>query len=127
MSHWVEKKANFKDVEALAEACKMLGLQLDQNARARGWSGATIKADYVIKLDGSYDVALVKNGDSYDITADWFDGSVARAIGREGNKLKQAYTAAATLKVARAQGHAVEMQRVDNGEIKLILKVGARG
>lgn len=105
----------------------MLGLKLVQNAKARGWSGNTIKADYVIKLDGSYDVALIKKGDVYDISADWYDGSVERAIGKDGNKLKQAYTAAATVKVAQAQGHPVEMQRFDNGDIKLVLKVGARG
>ncbi|RRJ54810.1 DUF1257 domain-containing protein [Paenibacillus oralis] len=127
MSHWVEKKANFKDIDALKEACTMLGLQLIQNAKARGWSSNTIQADYVIKLNGSYDVALINNGDGYDISADWYDGSVARAIGKEGNNLKQAYTAAATVKVARAQGHPVEMQRVENGDIRLVLKVGARG
>lgn len=127
MSHWVEKKTNFTDIEALKDACNMLGIQLVQNAKARGWSGNTIKADYVIKLKGSYDVALIRKGEHWDIRADWYDGSVKNAIGKDGNKLKQAYTAAATVKVARAQGHPVEMQRIENGDIKLVLKVGARG
>lgn len=127
MSHWESKAANFKDMDTLKEACEMMGLVLIQDARARGWNGQTIKADYVIKLDGEYDVAFVKNGDSYDIKADWFGGYVERAIGKNGNTLKQAYTSAATVKVAKAQGHPIEMQRLENGNIKLVLKVGARG
>lgn len=127
MSHWVEKKTNFVDIETLAEACKLIGLTLTENERARGWSGNTIKAEYVIKLKGKYDIALIQKDGRWDISADWYDGSVEKAIGRDGNNLKQAYTAAAALKVAKAHGHPVEMQRTDNGEIKLVLTVGARG
>jgi len=127
MSHWTEKKTNFTDIEALKDACNMLGLNLVQNAKARGWAGNTKKAEYVIKLNGSYDVALIRTDNHWDISADWFDGSVEKVIGKDGNKLKQAYTCAAAVKVARANGHPIEMQRVDSGDIKLVIQMGARG
>jgi hypothetical protein len=105
----------------------MLKLNLVENSYARGWNGQKLKADYVIKLDGRFDVALVKDGDAYSIMADMYDGSVEKVIGKDGNKLKQAYSAAATIQIARQKGYPVEMQTFENGDIKLILKVGAGG
>lgn len=46
---------SIRDEEALKEACKMLELTLQENGKARIHNG-TIKADYVIKLDGPFDV-----------------------------------------------------------------------
>lgn len=125
MSHWVEMRTHFTDIETLSDACAMLGLNLIHRSTARGWGGNDISADYVIRLEGYYDVAFIQNDNRWNIHADWYDGSVERAIGEDGNKLKQAYTAAAAVKAAEAQGHAVEMQRMDNGDIRLVLKVGA--
>jgi hypothetical protein len=127
MSHWSTAKTNITDVNALKEACSMLKLNLVENSYARGWNGQKLKADYVIKLDGRFDVALVKDGDAYSIMADMYDGSVEKVIGKDGNKLKQAYSAAATIQIARQKGYPVEMQTFENGDIKLILKVGAGG
>ncbi|GAA0853974.1 DUF1257 domain-containing protein [Paenibacillus glucanolyticus] len=113
-----------RDEESLLEACKLLNLTLKKNARARVHLGS-VKADYVIKLDGPFDVGLVKDGENYSIKADWWNGHVAKVIGENGSKLLQAYSAAATVKVAKAQGKQIEMQRIENGDIKLILRAGA--
>ncbi|MNW54671.1 hypothetical protein D3C74_322840 [compost metagenome] len=115
---------SIRDEEALKEACKMLELTLQENGKARIHNG-TIKADYVIKLDGPFDVGLIKEGETYSIQADWWAGHVAKVIGEKGSTLLQAYTAAATVKVAKAQGKQIEMKRVGNGDIKLILRAGA--
>ncbi|HIW31684.1 MAG TPA: DUF1257 domain-containing protein [Candidatus Paenibacillus intestinavium] len=127
MSHWSTAPTNITNIEALKDACTMLGLTIQENAIARGYQGNRLRADYVIKLEGPYDVALIKEKDTFSIKADWWGGHVEKVIGKEGNKIKQAYTAAATVQVAKAKGYPVEMQRIDNGDIKLVLKVGAGG
>lgn len=127
MSHWSTAPTNITNIDALRDACNMLGLKLEEKTYARGYASNKLKADYVIKLDGPYDVALIQEGETYSIKTDWWGGHVEKIIGKEGNKLKQAYTASASVQVARAKGYPVEMQRIENGDIKLVLTVGAGG
>ena len=57
MSHFTEIKTQIKDIEALRLACQELGLNLLQNAEARGYYENKTKGDYVIQLKGLYDIA----------------------------------------------------------------------
>jgi hypothetical protein len=63
MSHFTEIKAQIKDIEALRLACQELGLTLLQNVEARGYYDNKTKGDYVIQLNGPYDIALNKQQD----------------------------------------------------------------
>ena len=47
MSHFTEIKTQIKDIEALRLACQELGLNLLQNAEARGYYENKTKGDYV--------------------------------------------------------------------------------
>jgi hypothetical protein len=57
MSHFTEIETQIKDIEALRLACQELGLNLLQNAEARGYYDNKTKGDYVIQLKGPYDIA----------------------------------------------------------------------
>ena len=58
MSHFTTIKTQIRDTEALRAACTELGLELIPNAEARGYYTQKIKGEYVIRLQGPYDIAL---------------------------------------------------------------------
>ena len=71
MSHFTEIKTQIKDIEALRSACQELGLTLLQNAEARGYCENKTKGDYVVQLQGPYDIALNKQlHGTFGLTAD---------------------------------------------------------
>lgn len=84
MSHFTTIKTEIRDIEALGCAVTELGLSLKANAEARGYANDRLKADYVIRLKGPYDVAVTRqpNG-AHELTCDWWDGHVAREVGEK--------------------------------------------
>ena len=90
MSHFTEIKTQIKDIEALRSACHELGLSLVQNAEARGYYENKTKGDYVVQLNGPYDIALNKQPDgTYGLTADFYQGHVEAEVGQGYGKLLQ--------------------------------------
>jgi hypothetical protein len=82
LSHFTEIKTQIKDIEALRSACQELGLTLLQNTEARGYYENKTKGDFVVQLEGPYDIALNKNADgTYGLTADLWQGHVEKEFG----------------------------------------------
>jgi hypothetical protein len=122
MSHFTKTKTKIKSVSALKDAVKELGLELIEKGVARGYANNKIEGDYVIKLRGPYDVALQKQQDgSYAIVTDWWEGHVAKEIGRNGEKLLQAYSVALILQTARMNGQTVKKSIREDGTVHLTL------
>lgn len=122
MSHFTTIKTQVRDVTALTAAVSELGLELIENAEARGYATNQMKGDYVIKLKGPYDVALNKNEDgSYGLTTDWWDGHVAQEIGDGFGRLLQLYGVHKTISEARKRGHLVQRKAQRDGSIKLMI------
>src|SRR5262245_31416760 len=92
MSHFTTIKTQIKDINALRAACKELGFAVLQNASARGYINNQTQGEYVIKLNGPYDIALNQNPDgTYGLTTDWWDGHVEKEVGANFGKLLQLY------------------------------------
>lgn len=123
MSHFTKVQSNIKNEEALQMAVSDLGLSLVVNGKARGWQGNSMKGDYVIPLQGPYDVALIKNADGvFEIHADWMGSSVAKQIGERGNKLLQAYAIASVKMEAAARGMDIEQETLTDGTVRFYLR-----
>lgn len=122
MSHFTTIKTQIKDIEALQQACMEMGLTVQQNANARGYSGNEIKGDYMIQLKGPYDIALNKeeNG-AYGLTSDLWNGHVEQEVGKNYGKLLQLYGVHKATIEARKKGLTVLRRAEKNGNIKLIL------
>lgn len=124
MSHFTNMQTQIKDITALKQAVKELGLGLVENGIARGYKGNSTKGDYVIRLKGPYDVALIRQTDgTYGIVTDWWAGHVAAEIGHNGGKLLQAYGVNVATNAARKQGHSVTRSIQNDGSIKLTVSV----
>ncbi len=122
MSHFTTIKTQIKDAVALQAAVAELGLTLLPNAAARGYANQTSKGDYVIKLNGPYDIALNKQPDgSYGLTTDWWEGHVEKEVGANFGKLLQLYGVHKASLEARKKGLSVLRRAKSDGSIKLIV------
>ena len=122
MSHFTTVTTQIKDIAALKGACGEMGIEVLENAQARGYSTNKTKGDYVLRLKGPYDVALNKQPDgSYGLTTDWWDGHVEREVGTNYGRLLQHYAVHKATAEARRRGHIVQRKLQKNGAIKLVI------
>lgn len=121
MSHFTTIQTQIKDIAALESACAELGLSLAPNAEARGFAGNRHRGDYVIQLKGPYDIALVREGNHYNLVADQWEGHVEREVGPNFGRLLQLYAVHKTLREAHKKGLTIHRSILKNGTIKLSL------
>jgi len=121
MSHFVAIKTSVKDINALRKACNELGLELLEQATARGFASNTLKAEYVVRLKGPYDIAvnLDKDSGSYGFTTDWWGGHVEKEVGKDYSRLLQVYAVHKTQIEARKKGLSCRRQHLADGSIKI--------
>lgn len=122
MSHFTTIQTQIKDIDALREACAELGLELLQNAEARGFGSQRQRGDYVLRLKGPYDVALNRQTDgSFGLSTDWWDGHVEQEVGQNYGRLFQLYAVHKASREARQRGLSVQRTRRTDGSIKLTI------
>ncbi len=122
MSHFTTIQTQVRDLDALGHALGELGLTLHEKTQARGYAGNQLKGDYVIRLQGPYDIALNQTPDgSYGLTTDWWDGHVAKEVGANFGRLLQLYGIHKTTIEARKRGHFVQRKAQRDGSIKLVI------
>ena len=120
MSHFVTVETQLRDIAALKAACRELGLDVQQNAAARGYGHNRQHGDFVIKLKGPYDIAVNRQPDgTFGLTADQWQGQVAKEVGQNFAKLMRLYSAHKVMLEARRKGHTVRRQDLKDGSIKL--------
>ena len=123
MSHFTTIKTEIKDLSALRSVCAEMGLVLLQNAAARGYGQTEMRAPYVIRLKGPYDIALNRRANgTYELITDWWAGHVAKEVGPGFGRLLQLYGVHKATLEARKRGYRLRRENQPNGEIKLILQ-----
>ena len=121
MSHFTTIRTQIRDVDALRAACSELGLDLLQNAEARGYYTQTTKGEYVIRLHGPYDIALNRQDrNDFTLTTDWYNNHVEAEVGVNYGKLIQLYGVHKATIEARKKGWTVQRKQVGNN-IKLTI------
>ena len=122
MSHFTTIQTQIRDLDALADACRELGVELTTGATARGFAGNTREGEAVIKLNGPYDIAVNKaTENTYGLTCDWWNGHVAKEVGENYGKLLQLYGVYKASREARKRGYSVRRQSLKDGSIKLAI------
>ena len=128
MSHFTTIQTQIRDLDALNDACAEMDLKFVQNANCRGYAGITRKAPHVIQLKGPYDIAVEPAKDApgtYGLTADLWDGHVAREVGEGYGRLLQTYGIHKTVREARLRGLRTTRKVEADGSILLTLEGGA--
>lgn len=122
MSHFTSIQTQIRDLEALADACKELGVELVREGVARGYATNTRTGDAVIKLKGPYDIALNRQEDgNYALTTDWWGGHVEKEVGTNFARLIQLYGVHKTMREAKKKGYLTSRKTLPNGAIKLTI------
>ena len=122
MSHFTSIQTQIRDLAALADACKELGVELVLGGEARGYAGQTRKGEAVVKLKGPYDIALNRQPDgNYALTTDWWNGHVEKEVGTNFARLTQLYGVHKTMREARKKGYLASRKTLPNGAIKLTI------
>ena len=122
MSHFADIETQVRDIAALRAACAELGLQVLENAEARGYAQNKVRGDFVIRLNGPYDVALQREGNgNFRFVADLWQGHVEKELGKSFGRLKQLYGVHKATIEARRKGLTVRRRKLSNGSIRLAL------
>lgn len=122
MSHFVSITTQIRDIAALREACKEIGILLLENAEARG-IGTQQRGDYVIQLKGPCDIALHRNKEGhFDLSADLWEQHVEKEVGKNYGRLLQLYAVHKASLEARRKGLMVHRVKIKGGAIKLMIQ-----
>lgn len=122
MSHFATIETQIKDETALREACRELGVELIENAVARGYGSNKQHGDFVIKLKGPYDIAVNRQPDgTLGLTTDWWGNHVEKEVGTNYGRLLQLYGVHKARIEAQRKGYTVRRQTLADGAIKLVI------
>ena len=122
MSHFATVETQVRDATALKGACAEMGLQVLENAVARGYGRNSVQGDIVIRLKGPYDIALNRQVDgNYGLTTDWWGGHVEAEVGKDYGRLLQLYAVHKAQIEARKKGLIVRRQTLGDGSVKLVI------
>ena len=122
MSHQVTIQTKISDQRALALACEELGLTLAENAQQRTYSGS-VQQPLVIKCPkANYDIAATKAADgTFQLSTDWWGGSVAQSVGANYSKLSQIYGVHKATLEAKKKGYFVTRTTNPQGQPRLVI------
>lgn len=127
MSHFTSIETQIKDLEALADACQQMGLELKSEAVCRGYAGIGRTAHRVVKLQGPYDIAVDPSPrcqGTYDLTTDWWGSHVEREVGAGFGRLLQSYGIQKTTREAQRRGLRLTSRTEENGSVLITLEGG---
>mgnify|MGYP001583548348 CR=1 FL=1 len=130
-----------KSLDALKLACQRLGLEFRENQATYTWYGYFAgdaplpegftqedlgKCQHAIHVpDASYEIGVVFRDGVYKLLWDsWGAGGLEAALGKDCNKLRQAYGVEAAKLEAQRQGYSVWETAEENGAVKLHITVG---
>jgi hypothetical protein len=123
LSHFTKTESQIRDIRVLKKACDNMGLEIVANANSRGYQGKSMKGDYVIKLKGPYDIALIQESNgNYSLHTDWYQGHVEKQVGRDFGLLKQMYSAEIIRNEAESRGMMLEEERLANGTVRFHIR-----
>jgi hypothetical protein len=121
MSHFTTIETQIRDIAALRAACAELGVELTENAVARGYGSNAHKGEYVIRLKGPYDIAVNQANGAFGLTTDWWDGHVEKEVGANYGRLLQLYGVHKARIEAQKKGYTTRRQTMADGAITLTI------
>jgi hypothetical protein len=145
MSHVATIDIEVRDLAALAEAAKRIGMEFVQDQKHYRWWGRH-EGDYPLPagfteqdlgncehalriadaptsgLGAAYEIGVVKRRDGkpgYTLLWDFIDSRLRKTVGENCGLLKQAYALVVAKKAAMAKGFRVQETQLPNGQVQL--------
>jgi hypothetical protein len=120
MSHFTTIKVQIKQGEVLLHVLQELGYQVEQNTNVRGYMGDKTNAEYVIKQSNGYDLGFRKNGEGYELVADFWGAEINQQ--EFVNNISQKYAHKTLMETIQTEGFNVEEEEVlADGTVRVIV------
>jgi hypothetical protein len=120
MSHFTTIKVQIKQGEVLLQVLKELGYQVEHNTQVRGYMGDKTNAEYVIKQSNGYDLGFRKNGEGYELVADFWGAEINQQ--EFVNNISQKYAHKTLMETIQTEGFNVEEEEVlADGTVRVIV------
>lgn len=120
MSHFTTIAVQIKDGEILHQVLQELGYRVEQNAMVRGYQGDKTAADYVIRQSNKYDLGFRRQGDSFELIADFWGASIDQAKFLE--PILQRYAHKSLLNAIQTHNFSLEQEeRLQDGSLRLVV------
>jgi hypothetical protein len=142
MSHVVSISLEISDLEALAAAAKSLGLELARGQTTYRWYGRSVgdyplpkgftavdmgKCEHALRIPNdprAYEIGVVRRRDGrpgYTLMWDFWQGGfgMEAKVGRNADRLKQAYATEVTRRYWKRKGYRVSETRKEDGTVVL--------
>lgn len=120
MSHFTTIKVEIKNGEILAEALKELGYQVAENTAVRGYLGNKTQAEYVIRQNNGYDLGFRRNGEQYELVADFWGAEIDEQ--EFVNVISQKYAHKTLMQSVEEQGFNVEAEEtLEDGTVRVLV------
>ena len=120
MSHFTTIKVQIKQGEVLLDVLQELGYQVEQNTQVRGYRGDKTNAEYVIKQSNGYDLGFRKNGEGYELVADFWGAEINQQ--EFINNISQKYAHKTLMETIQTEGFSVEEEEVlEDGTVRVLV------
>lgn len=122
MSHISRIQTQMSQQEYILKALEDLGYRHEAgDLTIRGYAGAQVKVHIKVSIPFSYDIGLRRNGENYEIIADWFG---VRGIKQKdfSERLMQRYAYHAARAKLEAQGFILAEEQQEKGQIRMVLR-----
>ncbi len=120
MSHFTTIKVEIKNGEILHQVLQECGYQVESQTNVRGYQGNTTEAEYVIRQSNGYDLGFRRNGENYEIVADFWGAKINQ---RDFiNKISQKYAHKTLMQSVQEQGFDIETEEIlDDGTVRVVV------
>ena len=120
MSHFSTIKIQIKNGEILHQCLQEMGYEVECKKKVRGYAGDTTRAEYVIRQSNGYDLGFRRNGETYEIVADFWGTRINQQ--QFVHTLNQNYAHKTLIAAVQEQGFNVEEQEtLEDGTVRVVV------
>ncbi|MBG0744852.1 MAG: DUF1257 domain-containing protein [Cylindrospermopsis raciborskii KL1] len=120
MSHFTTIQVEIKHSDILQQVLQELGYQIETNTQVRGYMGKKTTAEYVIRQSNGYDLGFRRQGETYELVADFWGAKINQQEFIQQITQKYAHK---TLKTSlNQQGFTIETEEtLEDGTVRVIV------
>jgi len=120
MSHFTTIKVQIKNGEILQQTLQELEYTVEYNKKVRGYQGNKTNAEYVIRQNNGYDLGFRRNGENYELVADFWGAKIDQQA--FVNSILQKYAHKILMTSVQEQGFNVEEEEtLEDGTVRVVV------